>query len=39
MAEVQVRTYFEACGKPPYKVRRVVQHAVIPRLRVAQQRW
>jgi len=39
MAEVQVRTYFEACGKPPYKVRRVVQHAMIPRLRVAPQRW
>ncbi|MBV9860318.1 MAG: glycosyltransferase family 2 protein [Alphaproteobacteria bacterium] len=39
MAEVQARIYFEAKGKPPYKVRRVVQHAAIPRLRLAPRRW
>ena len=39
MAEVQARTYFESRGKPPYKIRRVVQHAAIPRLRVAQRGW
>lgn len=26
LAEVQARTYFEAQGKPPYKVRSIVQH-------------
>jgi glycosyltransferase involved in cell wall biosynthesis len=39
MAEVQARTYFESRGKPPYKIRRVVQHAAIPRLRVAERGW
>jgi glycosyltransferase involved in cell wall biosynthesis len=39
MAEVQARIYFEARGKPPYKVKREVQHAAIPRLRVAPHRW
>jgi dolichol-phosphate mannosyltransferase len=27
MAEVQVRTYFESRGKPPYKVKNVVQQS------------
>lgn len=39
IAEVQARIYFEARGQAPFKVRRVVQHASIPRLRVARQRW
>jgi glycosyltransferase involved in cell wall biosynthesis len=30
MAEMQMRTYFESCGKPPYKVRNVVQHPSAP---------
>ena len=39
IAEVQARIYFEARGKPPYKVKREVQHAAISRLRVAPHRW
>jgi hypothetical protein len=26
IAEVQARIYFEARGRPPYKIRRIVQH-------------
>jgi len=26
IAEVQARTYYEARGRPPYKIRRIVQH-------------
>ncbi len=32
MAEVQVRIYFEARGKPPYKVKSIVQHSASPRV-------
>ncbi len=39
IAEVQARIYFEARGRPPFKIRRVVQHAAVPRLRLARQRW
>jgi glycosyltransferase involved in cell wall biosynthesis len=39
IAEVQARIYFEARGRPPYKVRRVVEHEAVPRLRLARQRW
>ncbi len=39
IAEVQARIYFEARGRPPYKVRRVVQHAAVPRLKLASRRW
>jgi glycosyltransferase involved in cell wall biosynthesis len=39
MAEVQARIYFEAKGQAPYKIRRVVQHASVPHLRLARQRW
>ncbi|HVH75907.1 MAG TPA: glycosyltransferase family 2 protein [Stellaceae bacterium] len=39
IAEVQARIYFEARGRPPYKVRSEVRHAARPRLRVAQSRW
>jgi dolichol-phosphate mannosyltransferase len=35
MAEVQTRIYYEARGRPPYKIRRVVQH---PR-RTAPHQW
>jgi glycosyltransferase involved in cell wall biosynthesis len=39
IAEVQARIYFEARGRPPYKVKRVVQHNAVPRLKLAQRRW
>src|SRR6266849_5214436 len=40
MAEVQARIYFEARGKPPYKIKRVVEHpAVARRLSVVSGRW
>ena len=40
MAEVQARIYFEARGKPPYKIKRVVEHpAVTRRLNVVSARW
>ena len=35
IAEVQARIYFEARGRPPYKIRRVVQHRALPRRRAA----
>src|SRR5215813_13793976 len=35
IAEVQARIYFEARGRPPYKIRRVVQHAAEPQRRAA----
>ena len=40
MAEVQARIYFEARGKPPYKIKRLVEHpAVARRLSVVSSRW
>src|SRR5215831_12354574 len=39
IAEVQTRIYFEARGRPPYKIRRVVQHRTLPRRRAASRRW
>jgi len=30
VAEVQVRIYYEARGRPPYKIRRIVQHPAPP---------
>ena len=39
IAEVQARIYFEARGRPPYKVRRVVEQAPRRRQKVAAQRW
>lgn len=36
-AEVQARIYYEARGRPPYKVKRVVQRAPLPR--AAARRW
>jgi len=38
IAEVQARIYFEARGRPPYKIRRVVQHRAVPQL-VVSRRW
>jgi glycosyltransferase involved in cell wall biosynthesis len=39
MAEVQVRTYFESQRKAPYKIRGVVQHSALPKLRLAERSW
>ena len=39
IAEVQVRIYFEARGRPPYKVRLVVQHPALPLRRAVPRRW
>jgi glycosyltransferase involved in cell wall biosynthesis len=39
LAEVQTRTYFESRGKPPYKVRSVVQHSTARRREPADMRW
>lgn len=39
MAEVQTRIYFEARGRPPYKVRRIAQHAALPLRKMASRRW
>jgi glycosyltransferase involved in cell wall biosynthesis len=38
IAEVQARIYFEARGRPPYKIRQVVQHRALPQL-VVSRRW
>jgi glycosyltransferase involved in cell wall biosynthesis len=35
IAEVQARIYYEARGRPPYKIRRIVQHPASPQLRSA----
>jgi glycosyltransferase involved in cell wall biosynthesis len=39
IAEVQARIYYEARGRPPYKVKRVVQHSAQPRAAAAPRRW
>ena len=39
MAEIQTRTYFEAQGKAPYKVKSVVENATVPHRTVATVRW
>ena len=39
IAEVQARIYFEARGRPPYKIRRVVQHRTQPRRIASPRRW
>jgi hypothetical protein len=38
IAEVQARIYFEGRGRPPYKIRQVVQHRAMPQL-VVSRRW
>lgn len=39
IAEVQARIYYEARGRPPYKIRRVVQHPAQPQLGATSRRW
>ena len=39
IAEVQARIYFEARGRPPYKIKRLVQHRALPQRRAASSRW
>jgi glycosyltransferase involved in cell wall biosynthesis len=39
IAEIQVRIYFEARGRPPYRIKGVVQHAAMPEMRAAPRRW
>jgi glycosyltransferase involved in cell wall biosynthesis len=40
IAEVQARIYFEARGRPPYKIKRLVQHRALPQQpRAASHRW
>jgi glycosyltransferase involved in cell wall biosynthesis len=39
MAEVQSRIYFEVRGRPPYKIRRIVEHSAAPRQKAAAGRW
>lgn len=39
IAEVQARIYFEARGKPPYKIERVTQHSAVIRPTVLAKRW
>ena len=38
MAEVQSRIYFEVRGRPPYKIRRIVEHSEPPRPKAAARR-
>ena len=38
MAEVQSRIYFEVRGRPPYKIRRIVEHSPPPRPKAAARR-
>jgi glycosyltransferase involved in cell wall biosynthesis len=39
MAEVQARIYFEVRGRPPYKIKRVVEHSALRRHKAAARRW
>jgi len=39
IAEVQTRIYYEARGRPPYKVKRVVDHSETRRRKAASPRW
>jgi len=39
IAEVQARIYFEARGRPPYKIRRIVQNPAQPLRRASPSRW
>jgi dolichol-phosphate mannosyltransferase len=38
-AEVQARIYYEARGRPPYKIRRIVQQRALPQLSATPRRW
>ena len=39
IAEVQARIYYEARGRPPYKIRRVVEHSMPSQQQAAARRW
>ena len=39
MSEIMSRTYFEAQGKPPYKIRSITRHEATPPRLVAVSRW
>jgi len=39
IAEVQARIYYEARGRPPYKIRRIVQNPAQPLRRASTGRW
>lgn len=39
MAEVQARIYFEVRGRPPYRIRRIVEHSAPQRPKTASARW
>lgn len=39
IAEVQARIYFEACGKPPYKISSVVQYSAVVRPLALARKW
>lgn len=39
MSEIQMRTYFEAQGKAPYKIRSIAQHVTTPPRLVAVNQW
>ncbi len=39
IAEVQARIYYEARGRPPYKIRRIVGHPALPPLPASPRRW
>jgi glycosyltransferase involved in cell wall biosynthesis len=38
-AEVQARIYYEARGRPPYKIKRIVQQGPLPRLNAVPRQW
>jgi glycosyltransferase involved in cell wall biosynthesis len=39
IAEIQTRIYFEARGKPPYKIKSIVKHSTAARTAVLAKRW
>jgi hypothetical protein len=39
MAEIQTRIYFEARGKPPYKIKSIFKHSTVARTPVLISRW
>jgi dolichol-phosphate mannosyltransferase len=39
IAEIQVRIYFESRGRPPYKIKRVMQHSALARVVAVPRQW
>jgi glycosyltransferase involved in cell wall biosynthesis len=39
IAEVQARIYYEARGRPPYKIKRIAQQGALPQPSAAPRRW